>query len=110
MKLIKLANLFVLSTIPTLSSSFLSPRQSSLNLKQQEGHEQLDFISTNILQKAKTTLNSNQNKNEEILQRYNDDAFGLVFLIGGFASEDMVFSVTFLVISACAALTTSNGF
>lgn len=44
---------------------------------------------------------------EEEFQRYNDDAFGLVFLIGGFASEDIEFSVTFLILSAAAATATS---
>ena len=38
---------------------------------------------------------------------YNDDAFGLVFLIGGLLSQDVDFVVTFASLSAIAAIGTN---
>ncbi len=49
------------------------------------------------------------NNNEQQLQEYNDDAFGLVFLIGGLAFQNIDFAIFFLVLSACAAIGTSRG-
>jgi hypothetical protein len=39
---------------------------------------------------------------------YNDDAFGLVFLCGAFAAQDVVFSTVYLTLSALAALATQQ--
>ena len=62
------------------------------------------------LNSKKEMNNNDQDTDKEIdFQRYNDDAFGLVFLVGGFASQDINFSGTFLVLSAIAAIATSNG-
>ncbi len=66
------------------------------------------------IQKMKTTTMYMIQKDSDIgetneSQRYNDDAFGLVFLIGGFGSKDVVFSTSFLILSALAALATSKG-
>lgn len=63
---------------------------------------------TKITSYQMKTRKSGVEGNEEDFQRYNDDAFGLVFLIGGFASEDVEFSVTFLILSAAAAAATST--
>jgi len=50
------------------------------------------------------------NDDKNIMKKpYNDDAFGLVFLIGGFGSNDEVFSIIFLLLSSVAAIATSNG-
>jgi hypothetical protein len=46
---------------------------------------------------------------EKELERYNDDAFGLVFLAGGFISKDVDFAGTFLSVSAIAATSTYGG-
>ena len=46
---------------------------------------------------------------EKELGRYNDDAFGLVFLAGGFMSNDIDFAGTFLSVSAIAATSTYGG-
>ncbi len=46
---------------------------------------------------------------DDEIERYNDDAFGLVFLAGGLISQDVIFASTFLSFSAIAALSTYAG-
>ena len=61
------------------------------------------------LQVNKKDGNELQQEENVELQRYNDDAFGLVFLIGGFASQNVDFAGTFLLLSAMTAIETSRG-
>lgn len=64
-----------------------------------------------LIQQQLNKKDVNNEKEEQLgeLQRYNDDAFGLVFLIGGFAYQDVDFALTFLSLSALAAIGTSKG-
>ena len=76
-------------------------------------------LNTKATNGSNISLNANKNDRNNIsndneegnyeLQRYNDDAFGLVFLIGGFAYQDIEFAATFLILSALVAIGTSRG-
>lgn len=44
-----------------------------------------------------------------VVAEYNDDAFGLVFLCGSFVAQDVVFSTTFVLSSAIAAIACRQG-
>ena len=59
---------------------------------------------------ANTNINTNERVDSELeLDRYNDDAFGLVFLAGGLISKDVYFAATFLALSAVASSATYVG-
>lgn len=56
---------------------------------------------------------NNENNNKSRSKKppmvgYNDDAFGLIFLSGGLLSQDVDFVVTFVTLSAIAAIFASN--
>jgi hypothetical protein len=52
---------------------------------------------------------STTTRNANTGQYYNDDCFGLIFLSGALVEHDLVFSATFLVLSALAAVATNLG-
>ena len=58
---------------------------------------------------AATLLLSNNDSNAKNTNNYNDDAFGFVLLVGYVVTHDVIFAVTFVVLSALAAIATRNG-
>jgi len=63
----------------------------------------------NLVRTAMQMAPSPPPQDDTQLMRYNDDAFGLVFLAGGSISQDADFAGTFLLISAAAATATYGG-
>lgn len=52
---------------------------------------------------------SNDGQNTKSNNNYNDDAFGFIFLGGYIVTQDTIFTGTFLLMSALAAIATRNG-
>ncbi len=67
-------------------------------------------FTTPISTTSKVCLSKRSNDHDtSLVVDYNDDAFGLVFLCGSFVAQDIVFSTTFLIGSAMAALLVKQG-
>mmetsp|Transcript_31236 Transcript_31236/g.75174 ORF Transcript_31236/g.75174 Transcript_31236/m.75174 type:complete len:201 (+) Transcript_31236:2312-2914(+) len=101
------------------SSSYLSRKSSTWNeLMPQNNNQKVGSLTTKktssprpsfLLYAGKGTDDGN-NKSGATKQMvgYNDDAFGLVFLTGGILSKDPDFVVTFVVLSAIAAIASNS--
>lgn len=66
-------------------------------------------LSSERLRGRSSTLLHMNYKSPDEKNSYNDDAFGLIFLIGGILSQDVDFVVTFAALSTIAALSTNLG-
>jgi hypothetical protein len=118
-------NTSIMNFFPTIPicSAFVIPRQNLMTStmmitgKQMEQHQQQQQQQQIFPIQIKKRGNPKRgkikddivNEEDDNFQRYNDDAFGLIFLIGGAASQDVDFAFTFLLLSAVAALGTSRG-
>jgi hypothetical protein len=100
-------NIFVL----VILLSFITVVKSSTSVSAFVPHRRIDHSRQINSSRTSVFLNISPRPPEDHtkLERYNDDAFGLVFLAGGLISQDIIFASTFLTISAITAISTSGG-
>jgi hypothetical protein len=97
------------NTLSSMTRNVPSTKKSS-TLRHSRAPVLRPLFSTSLCsKKTNSSSETRKKKKRYAVVEYNDDAFGLVFLCGAFVAQDGVFSTTFVLFSAAAAIACRQG-